>query len=69
MGGLIHHVQRFDFEIAEENSPEAKLLDKTIKDLLQQFGRLQDLVFATPVKPGDTDLLRARAEIAPILVR
>lgn len=64
LGGVIHHVQSFDFEIKEESSPEARLVAKTIKDLLQQFGRLQNLVFATPVKPGDTNLLRARAEIA-----
>ncbi len=64
LGTLIQHVQSFDFQVDEENSPEAKLLDKTIDDLQKQFRRLQDLAFATPLKPGDMALLRARAEVA-----
>ena len=64
LGGLIQHLQNFSFELDEEDGPEATVLAKTIKKLFQQFGRLQDHVFATPVQPGDIDALRARAEIA-----
>jgi hypothetical protein len=63
LGGIIQNLQNAAGD-GDENSPEEKLLAKTIDQMFQQFGRLQDLVFATPVKAGDTAALRARAEVA-----
>ena len=48
----------------EDNDPSENVLASTVDQLWRRFEKFEQVVYSTPVRPGDIGALRARAEIA-----